>query len=162
VDARAAAIVDRSHWLPEKLQYPVAAMRALATYRPAAVRLEVDGAVTTHRAATVVIANSGYYGKGMRIAPAADLSDGLLDVVVIEAGSRREMLRSLPTVYDGSHVERDEVRVLRGRSVRLSGQYAGGAPVPVGADGEALGSLPTVVDQALVVDIRPGAVQILG
>jgi diacylglycerol kinase family enzyme len=162
VDARAAAIVDRSHWLPQKAQYPVAALRALATYRPAAVTLDVDGVVTTHLAATVVIANSGYYGKGMRIAPAADLRDGLLDVVVIEAGSRREMVRALPSVYDGSHVDRAEVHVLRGRSVRLSGQYLGGTPVPVGADGEALGDLPDHGDGVLAVAVRPAAVRILG
>jgi diacylglycerol kinase (ATP) len=43
VDARAAEIVDRSHWLPSKLQYPLAAVRALATYRPAALTVTVDG-----------------------------------------------------------------------------------------------------------------------
>ena len=39
-------------------------------------------------AATVVVANSGYYGKGMHIAPDASVTDGLADVVVIEAASR--------------------------------------------------------------------------
>ena len=34
VDARIAQIVDRSHWLPKALQYPIASVRGLATYRP--------------------------------------------------------------------------------------------------------------------------------
>lgn len=161
VDARAAAIVDRSHWLPSRLQYPVAAVRALATYRPADVRLEVDGRISTHQAATVVIANSQYYGKGMKIAPSADLTDGELDVVVIEAASRLDLIRSLPKVYDGSHVGLPGVTVLRGRSVRLSGAYLGGGPVPVGADGEALGALPDR-GQPLEVTIRPHVLSILG
>ncbi|QYJ03436.1 hypothetical protein KUV85_14020 [Nocardioides panacisoli] len=161
VDARAAAIVDASHWLPARLQYPVAAVRALATYRPAAVSVDVDGTRTTHTAATVVVANSGYYGKGMHIAPSADVSDGELDVVVIEAASRSGLIRSLPTVYDGSHVHRPEVTVARGRSVSVRGVAAGGGDVPVGADGEALGSLPRG-RQSLEVEVRPGAVQVLG
>ena len=161
VDARAAEIVDRSHWLPGRLQYPVAAVRALAAYRPIALTLEVDGSRTDHLAANVVVANSRYYGKGMAIAPDADVSDGQLDVVVIEAASRLELIRSLPKVYDGAHIDLPEVSVLRGRSVRLTGRYAGGDDaVPVGADGEGLGSLP-VAGEPLVVDIAPAAVRVV-
>ncbi|GAB4006457.1 diacylglycerol/lipid kinase family protein [Nocardioides ultimimeridianus] len=160
VDARASEIVDRSRWMPSKLQYPTAAVRALAAYRPVQAVLEVDGVRTTHRAATVVIANSRYYGKGMAIAPAASVSDGLLDVVVIEAASRLELIRSLPKVYDGGHVDLPEVTVLTGRQVRLSGAYVGGGPVPVGADGEQQAPLPAG-PAALTVDLLPGALRVL-
>lgn len=161
VDARAAEIVDRSHWLPSKLQYPYAAVRALATYRPVECVLEVDGVRTEHQAATVVVANSSFYGKGMAIAPDAVVDDGLLDVVVIEAASHLDLIRSLPKVYDGSHVALDEVTVLTGRQVRLSGRHRGGAAVPVGADGEALGALPAGADLPLTVELLPGAVRVL-
>ncbi|TNM38258.1 diacylglycerol kinase family lipid kinase [Nocardioides albidus] len=161
VDARAGEIVDRSHWLPSALQYPYAAVRALATYRPLRCTLEVDGVRSEHRAATVVLANSRYYGKGMAIAPAASVSDGLLDVIVIEAASRTGLIRSLPKVYDGRHVELDEVKVLTGRRVTLWGAYAGGGAVPVGADGESLGSLPADPGDPLTVDLLPGALRVL-
>lgn len=161
VDARAAEIVDRSHWLPGRLQYPVAAVRALATYRPVDCVLDVDGVRSTHQAATVVVANSRYYGKGMAIAPAASVSDGLLDVVVIEAAGRLDLIRSLPKVYDGGHVALDEVTVLTGRRVTLSGSYAGGAAVPVGADGEALGPLPAQGAEPMVVELLPEALRVL-
>ncbi|PWN02440.1 diacylglycerol kinase [Nocardioides silvaticus] len=162
VDARVAAMVDRSHRLPKALQYPVATVRGLATYRPVEVTVEVDGESSTHRAANVVVANSRFYGKGMAIAPDASVDDGELDVVVIEAARRLDLIRSLPKVYDGSHVALDAVTVLRGRRVTLSGSYAGtGAAVPVGADGEALGDLPAAAADPLVVDIRPGALTIL-
>ena len=58
VDARAAEIVDRAHWLPRKLQYPFAAVRALATFTPATYSLVLDGTPHRVRAATVVVANS--------------------------------------------------------------------------------------------------------
>lgn len=161
VDARAAEIVDRSHWLPGRLQYPVAAVRALATYRPVDCVLDVDGVRSTHQAATVVVANSRYYGKGMAIAPTASVSDGLLDVVVIEAAGRLDLIRSLPKVYDGGHVALDEVTVLTGRRVTLSGTYAGGGAVPVGADGEALGALPATGAEPMTVELLPEALRIL-
>ena len=161
VDARAAEIVDRSHWLPNRLQYPVASVRALGTYRPAALTIEVDGVRSEHRAANVVVANSRFYGKGMDIAPDAAVDDGVLDVVVIEAAGRLDLIRSLPKVYDGAHVELAAVKVLRGTRVTVAGRYDGsGAPVPVGADGESLGELPAA-GEPLTVEIRPGAVRIL-
>jgi len=159
VDARASEIVDRARLLPGTLQYPYAALRSLATYRPGRYRVVVDGEVHEFSAATVVVANSAYYGKGMRIAPAASLSDGLLDVVVIEAASRIALMRALPSVYDGSHVERDEVHVLTGRRVELSGRAS--SAIPVGGDGEPLGSLPGPDEQPAVVEVRPGALTVL-
>jgi diacylglycerol kinase family enzyme len=113
--------------------------------------------VHQHTAATVVVANSAFYGKGMRIAPDARLDDGLLDVVVIAAASRRALVRSLPTVYDGRHVDLDEVIVLRGRRVELS---ADAGPVPVGGDGEPIGVLPGPEAPA-VAEVLPGALTVL-
>ena len=154
VDARAAELVHRMRRVPRRAQYPLAAVRALATYRPAAVRLEVDGEVSHHDAALVVVANSAYYGAGMRIAPTASVTDGLLDVVVVPAESRTALLRALPSVYDGSHVERPEVTVLRGRTVRMSSS----TPVACGADGEPLpplGSLTATVRRAALTVLCP-------
>jgi YegS/Rv2252/BmrU family lipid kinase len=138
VDARAGELVDRAHRLPRRAQYPYAALRALATYSPARYLVSVDGVERAYDAATVVVANSAYYGSGMRIAPAAAVTDGLLDVVVIEAASRLALMRSLPKVYDGAHVDLPEVTVLTGHRVELRAD----CPVPVGGDGEPLGSLP--------------------
>lgn len=159
VDARAAAIVDRAHWLPGRLQYPYAAVRALLTYRPAKYRVVVDGAAGEYDAATVVVANSAYYGKGMRIAPGAAVDDGLLDVIVIEAASKRELIRALPTVYDGGHVHRDEVHVLQGARIELSADAS--PPVPTGGDGEPLPPLPGLGGAPLVIEVRPGALTVL-
>ena len=159
VDARAAALVERARRLPGRVQYPYAALRSLATYSPAHYRLCVDGVEHEYAAATVVVANSGCYGKGMRIAPDARLDDGLLDVVVIEAASRLALMRALPTVYDGSHVDRDEVHVLTARRVEITARGRG--PVPVGGDGEPLGVLPDLGQEPSVATVRPGALTVL-
>jgi diacylglycerol kinase family enzyme len=162
VDARASEIVDRARWLPSSLQYPYAAVRSLATYRPGRYQLCVDGAELEVSAATVVVASSGYYGKGMHIAPAALVDDGVLDVVVIEAASKRELIRALPSVYDGRHVERPEVHVLTGRHVELRGTPLGrGAAIPVGGDGEPLGVLPLLDQPPAVVQVLPGALRVI-
>lgn len=157
VDAHAAALVDRARWMPRRLQYPYAAVRALATYTPSAFELSVDGRRSTHWAATVVVANSGYYGKGMRIAPDASIDDGVLDVVVLGATSRRAMIRSFPKVYSGAHVDLDEVTVLTGTRVEISAAPA----VAMGGDGEPLGSTPVSTSAPAVIEVAASAVKIL-
>ncbi|WP_310961191.1 diacylglycerol/lipid kinase family protein [Nocardioides terrisoli] len=157
VDAVAGEVVDKVRWLPRKLQYPYAAVHSLVTYKPARVHVVVDGSARDFLAATVVVANSKYYGSGMKIAPSAEVDDGLLDVVVIEAASRWDLLQSLPKVYDGAHVELPEVHVMRGRSVTVSGTPS----VPMGGDGELLGPLPPSDRAAAQIDVLPGALNLI-
>lgn len=159
VDSAANAVVDRAHWLPRQLQYPYAALRSIATYRPGHYTVVVDGESRDVHAATVVVANSAYYGKGMKIAPGAEVDDGLLEVVIIRAASRRALMQALPTVYDGRHVELDEVTVLRGRRVELTADAP--TPVLVGGDGEGLGVLPARGQAPAVVEVVPGALRVL-
>jgi diacylglycerol kinase (ATP) len=159
VDARAAELVDRAGWLPRRLQYPYAALGSLATYRPGRYLVSVDGVQREYAAATVVVANSAYYGQGMQIAPPASVSDGLLDVVVIEAASRWALMRSLPKVYDGSHVALPQVSVHSGTRVELRGSSR--AAIAVGGDGEPLGTLPGLDAAPATVDVVPGCLAVL-
>ncbi|MGN0065123.1 MAG: diacylglycerol/lipid kinase family protein [Nocardioides sp.] len=159
VDAEAAAVVARMRRVPRPLQYPLAGVRSLARYVPHAYRLVVDGEVHEVEAATVVVANSAYYGAGMRIAPGALLDDGLLEVVVIGAAGRLELIRAMPQLYDGRHVDHPEVTVLRGRVVELSSY--GARDVPVGGDGEDLGVLPRTAGAPLRIAVRAAALQVI-
>ena len=151
VDSLASQIVNDARRVPHEVLYPYAAVRALATYQPLTYRVEVDGVASEHRAATVVVANSGYYGNGMHIAPSASLTDGLLDVVVIQPRSRLRLISWLPKLYDGSHVELDEVQVFRGRTVTLSSAD----PASAYGDGEPVAELP------VTATVRPAALRVL-
>jgi diacylglycerol kinase (ATP) len=151
VDSLASAIVDRAQRLPRSLQYPYAAVRSVIEFSPTRFTVEVDGVVLDEEAYTVVVANSGYYGAGMHIAPEASLTDGLLEVVVVRAASKLRLIRSLPKLYDGTHVELDDVITTRGAEVRV--RSAG--PVTAYGDGERLAPLP------ITTRVRPGALTVL-
>ena len=85
------------------------------------------------------------------------VADGLAGVVVIEAASPRAMMRALPKVYDGGHIELEQVTVLRGAKVEISGSPS----VSMGGDGEPLGALPTSATTPAVVEVRPAALRVL-
>jgi diacylglycerol kinase (ATP) len=149
-DSRASELVDAAHRLPRRLQYPYAALRALATFQPPHYRVTVDGDEQSLTGFTVVVANSGYYGAGMHIAPDAVIDDGLLDVVIIGTASRARLIRSMPRVYAGTHIDSEGVQLLRGREVRIEAEN-----VVAYGDGDRISAPP------LTARVRPRALQVL-
>jgi diacylglycerol kinase (ATP) len=151
VDAAANQNANRTRLLRGAASYYVGALRAMVTWRPVAYRISVDGAVHERRGYTVVAANSGYYGFGRRIAPGAEVDDGLLDVVIVGDLPRPSFFAVMNELKSGSHVRRPQVEVLRGREVRIEAA----APVPYGADGEVDGALP------VTARVLPGALNVI-
>ncbi len=150
VDAVANKYANSSR-LSGSASYYLGALRAVAGWRSAGYRITVDGEPHEHRGYTVVAANSAYYGFGRRIAPDAEVDDGMLDVVVIGDAPRPLFFAVMNELKDGRHVHRPEVTVLRGREVRVEADR----PLPYGADGEVEGALP------VTARVLPGAMDIL-
>ncbi|WP_333473256.1 diacylglycerol/lipid kinase family protein [Lolliginicoccus lacisalsi] len=155
VDSLASALVDRApRFIPAALQYHYAAVRALASFPPRQYIVDVDGSSHRFRGFTTVIASSGFYGRGMHIAPDADPADGMLDIVMVSAGSRARLLRALPRLYRGDHVALPDVTVLRGREVEVRIEDRG-EKLEAWGDGDRLGRLP------LRASVRPAALEVL-
>jgi YegS/Rv2252/BmrU family lipid kinase len=123
------------------LVYAYSALRTLAAWRPARFELALDGEPRELVGYAVVVANSKAYGGGMFIAPAAELDDGLLDVVLEAEVSKLRFLANLPKVFKGTHVAEPEVTVVRAREVKI----AADRPFAVYADGDHLTDLPATV-----------------
>ena len=134
-----------------RLVYVYGAMRALAAWKSATFELRLDGEPLTCTGYSVAACNSGRYGGGMKIAPAASLDDGLLDIVLIGAHSKRNFLRTLPKVFSGAHVHHPAVRVLRGRELQVDADR----PFTVYADGDPIGGTP------LTIRVVPHALRVL-
>lgn len=101
--AVASYVADRLRVVRGPLAYPYAVLRTLASYEPPTFRVRYDGGSFGGRAWLVVLANSPTFGGGMRIAPHAELDDGLLDLVIVKNVPRATFLRIFPSVYRGRH-----------------------------------------------------------
>jgi YegS/Rv2252/BmrU family lipid kinase len=109
-------------------------VEALLSYRPPHMRIRLDGEVWyDDKAWVVTVANGRNFGHGMLIAPDAQTSDGLFDVVLIENMGRLEAIRALSTVYSGQHIKRSDVHVKRARLVEVE-SVSGRLPIEL--DGE--------------------------
>ena len=140
-DSDANRIANEAKIVRGNLVYAYAAIRALVGWRPATFTLELDGERVENVGYSVAIANSKAYGGGMFIAPDADLADGEFDVVLTGEGSKLHFLANLPKVFKGTHVENDEVRVLRASEVQVSADR----DFAIYADGEHLSDLPATL-----------------
>jgi YegS/Rv2252/BmrU family lipid kinase len=101
------------------LAYVSGAMRELVVYRPTAMRLRVDENEWEGEAFLLAVANARSYGAGMKIAPLAEVDDGVLDVVLVEPIGRVEFLRSFPKVLRGTHLTHPAVRMWKGKEVHI-------------------------------------------
>ena len=107
---------------------------ALREYQPYEVALHADGSEAYEgEAAQVFLSNLPYFGFGFRVDPLARPRDGLLETIVLEAGSRIDVARLMWSVYRGRHLGRPGVRVARAHDAVLTG------PVPLAGDGTPLG-----------------------
>jgi YegS/Rv2252/BmrU family lipid kinase len=140
-----------------RISFLLATLRALGRYRPQRVALRIDGQPFYEGPLTLATAANGrFFGGGMEIAPEARLDDGLLDVVVVSGLKRRELLRRLPRLYRGTHLEVPGVFFARCRRLDAVPLPAASGPVFTEVDGEPLGVLPASYE------VLPGAVTLLG
>lgn len=138
VPAIAGEIANRTRLLRGPIVYPVAALRALARWTPAAFRVEPGGQGGIpggdFAGYAVVVANCAYFGAGMRVAPAAKIDDGFLDVVTMRHGPRLTFIRVLMKIKDGTHVALPLVGLAQAAEVTVTVDRA----MPAAADGETL------------------------
>ncbi len=136
--------------------YVIAAVRSLATYAAVPLDLELDGRPSRQEVLLVAIGNGAFYGKGIRIVPSAEPSDGLLDVLVIQAVGLADLSSLVPLLLLGRHTRHPRVRTYRAREIdiRATGGEAARA-VAVQADGDVIGRLP------VRVSVRPGGISVL-
>jgi diacylglycerol kinase (ATP) len=97
-------------------------------------------------------ANTTTYGGGMKIAPQAKMSDGLLDVCVVGALSRRKLFTLFPTVYSGRHLGVKEVEYFQAARVRVETEH----PIDVYADGEFVCQTP------VEIGVQSAALRVVG
>ncbi len=154
VGGLADRIVNRSpKWIGGRVAFLLGTARAMAQYRNQLVRVSVDGEpFVEERIMNVAIANGRYFGAGMKIAPDAELDDGLFDVVSLgdlSFGAGAALGRK---IYRGAHLDSPKVSFVRGKVVRAESLCED--PVLIDMDGETPGKLP------LTATVAPAAVQI--
>jgi len=117
------------------------------------VRLQLDDAqpfeLTT---AMTAVMNGSTFGGSFRVCPQARPDDGLLDLLLVDAVGRLEILRLVPKILRGAHAGHPRLRMLRAKRVTIESDE----PLLVEADGE----IAFQDARRLEIDELPGALAV--
>lgn len=136
-----------------ELGYQSSIVLCLARFRRRAFPLRVDGQGEVDRRPCLFLtfSNSKFTGGTMMIAPKAEIDDGLIEYVRWGPISRSGLLRNLPTLYDGTHINHPLAERIAAKRIDFSLD----APADVMIDGEVL----TLWCQSL--DVLPLAINVV-
>lgn len=133
--------------------YLWAVAKAMRHLRCPDLVVRTDSATFEGRRLLVSVGNGPRVGGGFLLTPDAKPNDGLLDVCLVDAMSRLQVLQTLPHALDGSHVANAAVTMFRTRTLSIESKEG----FPFHADGE-------VVDaerRSLSIEIRPSALEVI-
>lgn len=133
-----------------QMRYNLATIAELRTFSPLSYHLELDDRTLETEAMLVAVGNGPSFGGGLRIAEGAELTDGLLDVVVIGPMSRAGLIRTYPRLFRGTHTQLPQFSRHRVRRVRIDSPG-----ITAYADGERIAALP------LTIECLPGGLEVL-
>lgn len=118
------------------------------------VRIRLDDApafeLTT---AMTAVMNGTTFGGSFRVCPEAEPDDGLLDLLLVQAVSRLQILQLVPKILRGSHAGDPRLRLVRAKRVSVESDEA----LLAEADGE----IAFEAMRQFQVDLLPGALRVV-
>lgn len=134
------------------MAYVLGVLAAVIGLKKHRVRIAVDGAPErSNELLLCAFANGKYYGGGMKPAPDADMTDGLLDICEVESPGRLRLLKFFPAFMKGEHTGLKEVSMHRCKRIEITSRR----PMPINIDGE------TTKETRVTVEIVPGSLRVL-
>lgn len=132
--------------------YVIAFFRALLGWRPTVVEVTADSEPHHGRLLAVVAANHTHAGGGtMHIGPGASARDGRLDLSILHAVPKWQVVGQFLALLRGTHILHPAVRYARASDISVVSD----PPMGVQADGDWIGTTPARFR------VRPGAVRVL-
>jgi diacylglycerol kinase (ATP) len=120
--------------------YLLALFTTLASYKNKDVTIQINSEKHSYRICTVIMGNGKYGGGGMMTTPGASVQDGLFDVLIVGDLSKFDLLKSLPTIYNGTHLTHPKVILKQAVAIEVHSQQ----DMPIQADGEIVGETPAM------------------
>ena len=126
-----------------RFSYSVGLFRALASFRAPEFSVKWDGGETSGRMFQVCAGNTEFAAGGvMRISPGARPDDGLLNISLVDALGRLQIVRRFPSILSGRYVEDERVDYFTGKRLEIDAV----PPAELQADGDIIGTTPATIE----------------
>ena len=121
-------------------------------YKPQTYELSTDEDTTTYKALLVTCANASQYGNNAYIAPQASMSDGLMDVVIMEPFDIIEAPQIAIDMFSKTLNKSSRIKTFRTRHLHVHRSEAG----PIHFDGE-----PILAGTDIDVNVIPKGIKVV-
>lgn len=145
----------RDSWVKGSAAFLAAVVQTIRELKSYKASIAVDETRLETDITGVVLMNMPWGGGGLMFAPEARYDDGMISVVIIKSVGKWELMRTLPLVYSGKHVNHPCVEILKGKKVVIETEV----PLIKSFDGDLHGMTPyeaETMPQAVSVIIGSG------
>ena len=133
------------------LAFAIAALRQLNNYGGVEVDISTNGLAAQRKEILgIMMANGRFAGGGMKLAPRADLSDRMLDVLTVDDMGFIRRLLTFGQIYFGQHLNNSKTHYQTAQHISIQTKYH----LPLELDGELVGTSPCEVQAC------PGVLQV--
>ena len=122
-------------------RYNIASIFEIIKNKKRTASLVLDGKEIIDDFSFIIACNTKYVGKEMKMAPDADIYDGLIDVVVVRKSSRLQLFNVFPKLFDGSHVSSPLCEYFQVKSLDIKPDINS----TLNIDGELIGDTPAKI-----------------
>lgn len=105
--------IVHNKFIPRALQYKVGVAKHILLYKPYEFTMKWDKETLTSKLSIVTVCNGSYYGGGFHVSPSGKYDDGLLDVYIVTATNRRQLLSYLLKILKAKHEDSKYVKHVR-------------------------------------------------
>jgi diacylglycerol kinase (ATP) len=121
-----------------QLAYYMKGLEKIPQLRAIPLEIEADNFGFTGKAMLCLICNSNRVGGFEKLAPEAELDDGLFDVIIVKQAKLPDVVRIATKALRGEHIHSERVVYFKTDWLRVTSEE----PVDLNLDGEFGGSLP--------------------
>ncbi len=138
--------------LGRRFSYSAGLFRALAGFRAPKFTVRWDGGEQSGPMFQVCAGNTEFVGGGvMCLSPGAQPDDGLLDISLVGALGRLQIVRRFPSILSGRYVEDERVDYFTDKHLEINAN----PPTEIQADGDIIGTTPATIE------LLPGALRLI-
>ncbi len=114
----------------------------LQNFEPIKLSIESDEVSIDEEVLLFLISNSSSIGGFKKLAPQADVLDGLLDIVIVKKSGVQDLANIFINIFSGDHVNHPNVIYFKSKNVKLETNQK----VSIDIDGEYGGELPATFE----------------
>ena len=104
------------------IRYNIASLIGIATMKKKKLILRMDDEVINEDALFFLALNTVYTGKGMKMAPDVDFTDGLIDIIMFKSATKLQVVNIFLKLFSGKHIFDPRVTYKQVESFRLESE----------------------------------------